>query len=179
MQTMDDEKLGQLILYVSLLSERDDAFGHTKLNKILFYSDIVAYGRTGKSITGQEYQKLEHGPAPRRFLPVLKDMMAAGDCVVQDVAYFDRPQKRVIVLRDPDLRSFSGEEIATVNWVIESLRGLNATQVSQLSHEDTGWKIARIGDTIPMSSAFLSERPLTEEENDHGLRLAREINAAA
>jgi hypothetical protein len=39
-QRPDDEKLRELILYVSTLSENDPNFGAAKLNKLLFYTDF-------------------------------------------------------------------------------------------------------------------------------------------
>jgi antitoxin SocA-like protein len=68
------EKLRELTLYVSRKSEADEPFSSTKLNKLLFYIDFSAYWDFGKPITGEEYQCLEFGPAPRRILPLLKAM---------------------------------------------------------------------------------------------------------
>src|SRR5258708_19742785 len=62
-----DRKLAELILFISERSEGDPRFGAGKLNKLLFYSDFGAYRLFGKSITGQQYQNLSNGPAPRRL----------------------------------------------------------------------------------------------------------------
>ena len=70
----DEQKLRELILLIARSSERDEHFGATKLNKILFYSDFWAYRKLGRSITGEVYRKLEHGPAPKRLLPVVRRM---------------------------------------------------------------------------------------------------------
>jgi hypothetical protein len=59
----DREKLRELILHVARRSEGDIAFGVTKLNKLLFFIDFLACLRFGKPITGEEYQKLDNGPA--------------------------------------------------------------------------------------------------------------------
>lgn len=68
------DKLRQLILLISRASEGDSPFGSVKLNKILFFSDLTAYRRWGRTISGEEYQKLEHGPSPKRMKPLLDDM---------------------------------------------------------------------------------------------------------
>jgi hypothetical protein len=57
-------------LLIATRSEGDEPFGAVKLNKLLFYADFFAYVKFGECITGQEYQKLAQGPAPRRMLPV-------------------------------------------------------------------------------------------------------------
>ena len=76
----DDEKFKELVLYIARKSECDPRFGATKLNKLLFFSDFLAFKRLGSPITGQTYFKLDHGPAPRRMLP-LKERMQAQVCV--------------------------------------------------------------------------------------------------
>src|SRR2546425_884388 len=74
-----DEKLAEMILHIAQLSEGDEPFGATKLNKILFYCDFLSYLYHGKPITGQEYQKLPNGPAPRRLVPVLQYLESVQD----------------------------------------------------------------------------------------------------
>lgn len=64
--------LKELIVYIANKLALHPKFGATKLNKILFYSDFIAYAKLGKSITGEKYQKLPLGPAPKYLLPVRK-----------------------------------------------------------------------------------------------------------
>lgn len=172
----DDQKFRELILYVARTSEQDEHFGATKLNKILFYADFWAYRKLGHSITGQQYQKLGKGPAPRRLLPIVRKMEENGDCVVAEREYFGRTQKVLLARREPALDLFSGAEIAIVHDVIERLRGLNATDVSDLSHQFIGWQLAREGEDIPYSTALLGHpRPPTPAEVEYGRKLAEEL----
>jgi len=172
----DDQKLRELILYVARASEQDEHFGATKLNKILFYADFWAYRKLGHSISGQQYQKLGKGPAPRRLVPVVRKMEEKGDCVVAQREYFGRMQKVLLARREPDLALFSGTEIAIVHDVLERLRGLNATDVSELSHQFIGWQLAEEGEDIPYSTALLGHpRPPTPAEIEYGRKLAEEM----
>jgi uncharacterized phage-associated protein len=172
----DDRKFRELILHVARESEQDEHFGATKLNKILFYSDFWAYRKLGQSITGQQYQKLDKGPAPRRLLPIVRKMEARGDCVLAEREYFGRLQKILLALREPDLSLFSGAEIAIVHQVLERLRGLSATEVSELSHQFIGWQLAEEGEDIPYSTALLGQpRPPTPAEIEYGKKLAEEL----
>ncbi len=43
----NEKKFAELILYVSQKSTFDSTFGSTKLNKILYFSDFLAYGKLG------------------------------------------------------------------------------------------------------------------------------------
>jgi hypothetical protein len=153
--------------------EADPAFGATKLNKILFFSDFLAYVRTGSSITGQPYQKLEWGPAPRRLLPVQKALFKADAAAMADRDHFGRKQTRLIALREPDLSEFSGVEVAIVDEVVALLSDQNARAASELSHRFLGWQLARIGDEIPYESALIEERPLTDAEKAHAVTIER------
>ncbi len=158
------DKLRELVLYVCKASETDEAFGSIKLNKLLFFSDFLSYIEHGVSITGQEYQKLKNGPAPRVMLPLLNDMQTAQQLAVAKRSYFGRVQKRPLALREATLARFSGQEIALVDYVMRTLKGHNGMEISELSHQFTGWELAEEGETIPYSSALLQSTPLTSQE---------------
>lgn len=168
------DKLRELVLYVCAASESDEAFGSVKLNKLLFYSDFLTYLRHGVSITGQEYQKLKNGPAPRLMLPLLNDMQTEGQVAMAERRYFGHPQKRPVALREADLTKFSAQEIAVVNQVLRTFQRQNGTEISALSHNFSGWQFAEEGETIPYSSVLLHRRELTAQERQwaHDLDLS-------
>jgi hypothetical protein len=165
-----DKRLGELMLYVAKKSQFDPNFGGTKLNKILFYADFVAYGRSGKPVTGTEYIKQEFGPTPKRLVPVRKQLEAKKEAAVQRVDFLGMEQQRLVALRDPDLSLFSGEEIALVDQVIEYLRGKSAKEVSALSH-NRAWRVAKMGESIPYEAAFISDENPNEADVERGREL--------
>lgn len=172
----DPQKLRELILYIASQCEQDRFWGATKLNKVLFYSDFLAYKHFGKSITGADYQALEHGPAPYQLCPVRNEMIEDGDLAIEKRTLQHRP----IALREPVLDSFNANEIAIVNNVINQLRHTNASKVSELTHAFLGWKAAWAETqvtgktiTIPYGTVFVSNSPLDEFEASHGLELAK------
>lgn len=178
----DAQKLGELVLYVADRCQTHELFGKIKLNKILFYSDVNAYSRRGRSITGVAYVKHQFGPVPSGIDVVIQDLSDDRAAVVR---VRDMPdlteQKRVVPLRKPDLTRFTAEEIAIVNEIIDWMRPMSARQISDLTHETAGWCAARMGETIPYAAAALvPDRPipLTEEERAHGQELARRLTAA-
>ena len=91
----------ELILHVAEMSQADEKFGGVKLNKILFYADFLSYLKRGKSISGQEYFAIKDGPAPKRMLPIKKEMIKNGDIAIEKVAVFGfpNPKEKVIPLR--------------------------------------------------------------------------------
>lgn len=156
--TFNREKFRQLVLYVATASEDDPRFGATKLNKLLYFSDFEAFGLFGSPITGATYQKLDHGPAPRELLPILREMEAEGSIQREERRYFHLRQKRIVPAELPDLTLFDPREITLVDAVLAELRNLDASQVSALSHLDVGWRLAKSGQSIPYDTAYLSER---------------------
>jgi hypothetical protein len=166
-----DEKLRELILHICIRSEDDEAFGAVKLNKLLFFSDFLAYLRLGKAITGQDYQKLDHGPAPHRMLPILKQMEQRSAIRQRPNEFYGMEQTRTVALERPDLSKFTAEEIALVDTVIAHFRGKTARQVSDESHQFLGWEVAEQGEIIPYPVALIGKRKVTEQ--DH--RIAKEL----
>ncbi|HKI05938.1 MAG TPA: Panacea domain-containing protein [Thermoanaerobaculia bacterium] len=160
-----DRKFRELILFVAQESENDENCGATKLNKILFYADFEAYRKLGQPISGQKYQKLERGPAPKGAVPVISEMEKAGLCKWEDREYFGLPLKKLIPRRDSDLSVFAPEELDIARAVINELWDLNAAEVSDLSHDFVGWQAASLGEEIPYETAFVGKpRPLTPDE---------------
>jgi hypothetical protein len=176
----NEEKFRELVLYISQRCATDPKFGAVKLNKILFFSDFLAYANTGQAITSFEYQRLPKGPAPRRLLPVRTQMIAEGILGLQEVRLRSgMTQKRTVNLRPPNLRIFTGDEIEVVEGVISILEDADAETVSELSHRMVGWLLVADGETIPYGTVFLSNEPLTETEIQRGREIARESTAVA
>lgn len=173
-QAPDEEKLVELTLYVAQRCEGDERFGADKLNKILFYADFLAYALHGRSITNHPYRRLPSGPAPKYLVPVREKMKERGVLAIQKRRYFDKEQERPIALREPDLESFSGAEIAIVDDVVDRLWDKDAAEASELSHRFEGWELAEDGEDIPYETVFVDTRPLTESEKEYGRVLANE-----
>lgn len=160
----NDQKLKELILFLAKRSERDPRFGATKLNKLLFFADFWAFVRLGQAITWHEYQKLEHGPAPRRMLPVIDELIREGSLAWARRDYFGRTQKVAIALREPDLTTFSAAELGVVLNVIDHFSEVDGAEISGRSHQFQGWKLARDGETIPYEVALVKIVPTPSGE---------------
>lgn len=173
--TFDREKLKQLILYVAAKLIDDRAGGATKLNKVLFFADFAHVRLHGRPITGAEYQKLEHGPAPRVLRPLREELVCAGAAVVERASFLGYTYHRLVPMQPAELARFTATEIAVVDEVLADLAGLTARQVSDLSHEELGWQLVGYGDTIPYETAGLRRPMLTPAIQVHGERVAKEL----
>jgi hypothetical protein len=151
----DKVKFTELLLYVADRLRGDRAGGATKLNKVLFFVEFTHLRRHHAVISGCEFQKLPHGPAPRQLLPIRRELLAAGEAELVEEDFLGRPQQRLLPRRAADLSVFTAQELASVDDVLEQLGGMTGTQVSELSHHEPGWRLTEIGETIPFATAFL------------------------
>ncbi len=172
--TFNKERFQELVLYIAARSESDPAFGATKLNKLLYYSDFLAYAILGEPITGAVYRALKRGPAPRSLLPVQEELVRSGQAALKQSVRFGFPQHRLISLRPPRVGLFTAEQIALVDDLVQTLWGHNASDVSMLSHMEAGWRVAEEGGDIPYESVFLSSERPTPGDMRLGQRLAAE-----
>jgi Protein of unknown function (DUF4065) len=170
-----ENRLRELILYISVQCQDDPKFGATKLNKILWWADFLSYAERRTPITGIEYQRLGNGPAPRRLVPVRNDMAASGEIAISEVqgpgGYI---QKKIVPLRAPDLGVFSAADIAVVDRVIRVLWRRTASGVSRLSH-GKAWEVAADGASIPYEAVFLSDDMINRYDVARTKELARQF----
>lgn len=177
--TYDERKLAELIVHVADRLADDRAGGSTKLNKVLFFADFSHVRRHGRPITGAEYQHLPHGPAPRRLLPVRRQLIDAGDAELVEEDFLGRPQHRLVAHRRADLSAFSADELETIDRVLDDLAGLTGTQVSTLSHEEAAWRHTTDGETIPYELALVpKEQVVTPTARRLGAEIAQRYQLA-
>lgn len=166
-----DERLRELILYISAKCTGDIFFGATKLNKILWHSDAASYAYYGTPVTGANYFKLEHGPAPKRLLPIKRQMVDRDEITEKNSFLGQRAQHRIIPLREPDLTKFTARDIAVVDQIIEALWNKEATEVSRESHI-RAWEQVGYKQSIAYESIFLSSEGITDRDIEKTKALA-------
>lgn len=173
--TRTDQKLPELIVYVAARAHDDLSMGSMKLNKVLFHAETRAYLRLGAPISGHPYMKRELGPAPKDLRP-MRAYLVRNDAikVLSEDVGAPTARDRIVALRAPDTTLFSPEELAIVDEVIEELRPLTGTAVSDDSHKLPGWRAAGMNKEIPYATAFVSVAG-TAEEHRHARQLAQSM----
>jgi hypothetical protein len=157
------ERLRELMLHIAELSHGDPRFGLTKLNKILFYCDFMAFGKFGKSITGTSYEKLQFGPVPSNVESVRRQMRQDDDIYLDSVGYGTFATTRIVARRSADLNLFSGPEVALVDRIVDEFSDLTGSQLRDLSH-GRAWQAVEMFEAIPYETVFVSDEPYTEED---------------
>lgn len=151
----DEKKFAEMVLHVAARLQEDRAGGATKLNKVVFFAEFTHLRRHHRVISGCVFQKLPHGPAPRQMLPTRTRLIESGSAELIEEDFLGRPQHRLVPSRAANLDVFTDDERQTIEDVLAQLAGMTGAQVSELSHQEPGWKLTEIGETIPFSTAFL------------------------
>lgn len=165
----DDEesrsRLRELILFIADQCKDDPKFGATKLNKLLYYSDFIAFREFGEPLTGAKYMRLPNGPVPVHLVPLREQMLESGEIELQTTKHYTYEQTRIVALRDAALDGFSGRDIKLITGIIAELSECNAADVSGMSH-GRAWNAASNKEVIPYEAALISDADLNQGDLD-------------
>lgn len=176
---MSTHKLEELVLYIAQQCSDDPHFGATKLNKILFFADFLAYGHLGKPISEAIYTNQKHGPVPRQLLAAQRSLTESGRAILAERTHFGYKQKRLIPLVSPDLDLFSVDEIHIIDETIRKLEDKNGTELSDFTHKFRPWRDTSEGEEIPFSSVFvMDDLPATRSDKEWALARIAELEPA-
>ncbi|HEV2186917.1 MAG TPA: Panacea domain-containing protein, partial [Stellaceae bacterium] len=169
------DRLRQMILYVSLRCEGCKRFGRIKLNKIIWKADFDAYAERKMPITGRQYQKLEYGPAAKEMLPLLIEMERLGIIGNEETDFGDDiVELRPIARIPPNLSYFSRDDIKFVEAAIAYYWDKTGTETSDDSH-GIAWRSRDIRDTMYYELSQVSDEELTRGEKAKVLKELADI----
>jgi hypothetical protein len=178
---MASAKFKALVHQIVDSCEDPHRLGATKLNKICWYADTIAYRFHGRSITGETYVKRKHGPVPKSILPAIRELEEEGKTRVRDHTYLPSKKVRLFVsLKDADPKALTQDERVILAYVIDAVCNHHtAASISQLSH-DAIWDAANEGEEIPLAATLVAEpAQLTPRASEWGLALVKSVIAAA
>jgi hypothetical protein len=169
-------RLEELILYIVARHEGDRQFGLTRLTKVLFWAEFEWFRRTGKPIAGGTYIKMPRGPMLDRFRDTLYGMQQ------RNLLRLERrpsggpyPLERPITMREPDITLFSADQLALVDQIIAHHWGETAGEVSDISHDFMGWRLADPQERIPYGTATVYAPEVTDEDVQLALKLGSRL----
>lgn len=149
-KTFDLELVENIISYIS---SKVNNLTITSLNKYLWFIDILSFNQRGVSITGLTYQKQQYGPTiiDQRYkeISLLDDKYIRND-------YEDESGTKTIITSNKnfDLSKLKDSEIEIINKIIKLLKNKNVTDISNMSHEEEGWKKTKKFDEISFEYAM-------------------------
>lgn len=154
MVQFDREKMRAVILHACHSCEPVE-LGAVKLNKVLYFLDMLSYAHNRAAVTGATYRKRPNGPTSDQLLFVLRDMERAGDIHIEDVDYHGFIKKEYHAIAEEPEGVLNSDEQSLLDDVIEFVcRRNTAKSISEYSHK-LPWEMAEMGGEIPYRSAML------------------------
>ena len=137
------DRLKNILLY---FIEKSNGVFFTKMNKLLFYADFMAYRVTGKGMTGLAYKAIAHGPVPVRW----DRIYSFYDEIDQEIVQFPdgRAGTKLVSKLAPDMADFSDDELKILEYVSQRFKNETPTQISETSHEEEAWKKYKDSDKL-------------------------------
>ncbi|MGP0057808.1 MAG: Panacea domain-containing protein [Beijerinckiaceae bacterium] len=149
----DRTKLKEVILYACSHCE-PAKLGAVKLNKVLYFADMLHYANVGAPITGSTYRKRPMGPTCDQLPGTLDELERTGELQIRDVDYFGFRKKEYIASAIEQGETLSKLQRELLNEVIEFVCVNNSAKtISEFSH-NKAWEIAEFGAEIKYNSVF-------------------------
>ncbi len=162
---MASKKFKSLVHYVVASCDDPQRLGATRLNKICWYVDTLAYRYHGESITGETYVRRNFGPVPKAILPTIRELQGEDKIHVRDHYYLREKKMRIFVaLKDADPSEFETGEREIIDFVVQHVcHHHTAASISELSH-DAVWDAANEGEVIPLSATLVAAPALLTDK---------------
>jgi len=163
------DKFKQILLYVLKKVGGKPNVGMTVLYKLLYFIDFDYYEKCEEQLMGLVYLKNHHGPTPLLFEDLIKDMVENGNVEVIKSKFYKYPQTKYLVNPniEPDLSILNGQEMEHIDWELQRLSDLTATQLSDLSHKDVPWISAETGKPLEYESVFYRTAETSVRNYEH------------
>lgn len=147
--TKGRKKLEEAIVYILSFNSIEIL----RLAKLLYLSDYMFAKTFGKhvGITGQ-YERMQYGPVPEYFYPVINDLTARG--------VIKREVNNITLLKPQGFEGLSEEEKACIDKVVADFFGLSLEKVMKVAYS-----------TEPMVEILRDESTLDTEKGLVGLRI--------
>lgn len=132
----DIDRLENLISYIASIVGN---LTKTSVNKYLYYIDVLNYFKNQRSITGLSYIKNAYGPT---IIGKKYELIISLDEKYYTIEEERDEYTKVTILskNNFDMSSFDSEEIEVIDAIIDKFKKMSVGQISELSHEENGWK---------------------------------------
>ena len=162
------DKFEQTILYILAKIGGKPNIGQTVLYKLLYFIDFDYYEKFEEQLIGAKYIKNHYGPTPVMFAKFIERLEKQGKIEKIKSKFYKHEQTKYLVNpNEPiELSALSAQELAHIDWEIDRLGNLTATQISALSHLDTPWVAAK--DREPLEYEHVFYRPEETSVREYG-----------
>ena len=150
------EKFEQILLYILAKIGGKPNIGQTTLYKLLYFIDFDYYEKFEEQIIGAKYIKNHYGPTPVMFAQLIGQLEKEDKIEKIRSKFYKHDQTKFLVNPNKplELSSLSAQELAHIDWEIDRLGDLTASQISALSHLDTPWVVAKDREVLEYEHVF-------------------------
>jgi len=148
------EKFKEVFLYILNKVGSKPNIGATTIYKLLYFIDFNFYEKYEEQLIGATYRKNRYGPTPLEFKEIVNKMIKEKEITRIKSKYFQYPQTKYLPLKRPDLSKLKANEIKVIDDVLNLLSDLNASQISEYSHNDIPWLTTEDQEIIEYESVF-------------------------
>lgn len=147
-------KFKQVMLYILSKVGAKPNVGQVVLYKLLYFIDFDFYEKYEEQLMGITYLKNHYGPTPAEFSKVIEDMKKHKEIEEVKSKYFSYDQTKYLPLKEYNLKCLSAIEIQHIDEELNRLSDKNAGELTELSHRDVPWIIAKERNKIDYESVF-------------------------
>ena len=158
------EKFKEVFLYILNKAGSKPNIGETVIYKLLYFIDFDFYEKYEEQLIGATYIKNHYGPTPIEFKKIVEKMIDNKEIIKVANDYFKYPQTKYLPLKKPNLSKLRANEIEVIDEVLNRLSDMNASQVSDYSHNDVPWLTTENGKIIEYESVFYRTPPYSVRE---------------
>ena len=150
------EKFKQVLLYILSKVGGKPNVGQTVLYKLLYFIDFDYYEKFEEQLIGARYIKNTHGPTPVIFPKIIQELEAEGAIETIKSNFYKYDQTKYLVNPETvlSLSTLSAQELVHIDAELVRLSDMTATKISDLSHLDTPWKIAKEKEVLDYEFVF-------------------------
>src|SRR3989338_5272281 len=150
------QKFEQVLLYILAKIGGKPNIGQTVLYKLLYFIDFDYYEKFEEQLIGAKYIKNHYGPTPVMFAKFIERLEKKGKVEKIKSRFYKHEQTKYLVNPNEQLNlsALSAQELAHIDWEIDRLGDLTATQISALSHLDTPWITAKDREALEYEHVF-------------------------
>jgi len=150
------DKFREVLLYILKKVGGKPNVGMTVLYKILYFIDFDYYEKYEEQLMGALYIKNHHGPTPVMFEKIVDGLLKKNQIELIKSKYYQYPQTKYLINPEvePDLSVIDGREKEHIDWELDRLSNMTASEISNLSHKDVPWITAEQGKPMDYESVF-------------------------
>jgi len=135
---------------IGYIASKVDNLYLTSLNKYLWFIDFAAFKSNTRSILGIPYVKHQYGPV------IAEDCYYKIVCLPNEKYGKEEEENfnstgiitKICSKNNYDLSLFKASEFKLIELVISKLKNLSCKEISDLSHDEDGWKETPFGNSI-------------------------------